>query len=278
MSNWNTGESFNITKSPQAFTWVDVRSIETAIKGTAWHHLGLFAEPFTMPQLADLFCPHQYLSALRTVYDIEEPGRACGEIVIDCAGLMTDNIFEADGDPYCKCASAVLRICFDRASNPGGFVTPTPIFGSRTKPLGTAFLGLLRSDAYEIFVEEVRQLIRLMGRWSMVLWTFNQLQTSVRSPHQMRYVWPAIYTLATQAKLPMAPSLANASARAGMNANPDARCKPFLRPTYEVVANSVLLEPDKAMIKRWNEGQVSLISCNFTIFPTQGSSIGVQGI
>ena len=278
MSNWNTGDPDNKPKKdPQALSWVDHRSVTQAIKDIAYHQLGLFAEPFSMSDMADLFCPPNLLAAVRQIYDVEEGSWAEGEVYIECAPLLNEQIFEGEGDPYCNCTSAVLRLKWNRVQNPGGFVTPTPVFGSRGQPVG-GFKGPLLTEAHGNFVAQVQQLIRIMGRWSMVLWVFDKLQVSVRTPQQMRYVWPAIYTLATQAGLPMATSLAGVSSRAGMNASPHPLCKPFLKPTYEVVTNSVLLNTDPLLIKRWNEGQMQLVSCTFMIRPMEGNSIGVLGL
>ena len=269
-----------IAKPPRALTWSDYNRVTNTIQETAHQQLGLFAEPFDMKELADLFCPPSMLASLRQVYDIEDPYQARGQIHVDCASMVAgEQIFDDDDlTARCECTRAVLRIRFDREKNPGGFVTPTPVFGDFHKPVDCNFKGPCATDAHQKFTEEVQHLIKIMGRWSMVNWTLQQLQGSLRSPSQMRYVWPAIYTLASKGELTLAREIVTASARAGMNANPSSECKPFLRPTNDVVVHSVLMEQDEDMIRRWSQGQLNLLSCTFNIYPMQGSPITINGL
>lgn len=263
-------------KKYEAFTNRDYHQLHLAIEKLANTQLGIHAEPFNADQLAGLFCPPEHLVALRHVYKIESRDNASGIIYVDLMSVlpMDEPIFD-ERDAQCIPKKATLSIYFHRDSMQNGFITPKTVFGTGTAPL-TTFTGMILEDR-EAFCNVASAMLRTAGEWAVVKWVLAKLQYSMRTPQQMRYVWPAIYQLAQLANLKMAADLAKSSLRSGINAVPDRECGGFIRPTYDIVANSALVGTKTEFINRYITGQLRLWNCEFEIM-VPGGDAGTQWI
>jgi hypothetical protein len=251
-----------------AFTGRDYNKMRHAIDRLGYTMMGIHSDQaYTNDDLALMFVPPYMLDALRLVYQIETDSNASGKLYLDLTKVMpmeTTNLL--DDEVECYCTSAVLQFEFDREKTPGGFITPRPVFGSVYEPMALFkgaqghYVGEIRSR----LLDQMAELLRVSAHWSAVYWMFDQLQDSMRTPQQMRYVWPATYALATTAKLDMAASLSSASTRAAGNAVIPVHVSDFLKPTYEIVSNAALMQgPNEEHIKRWREGPMTLHNLKF---------------
>lgn len=238
---------------PKAFGYGDYHKIEQTIEKMMITQLGAMQEKYTGKELMELFVPHDYRTALKTVYAIEEASQAKGEIWFDLVfGAMHSPVFEDPAAPT-RISEATMRLYFSRDNTPDGFITPTPLFGTRQKPIRRS----LASPSEELrrrFYDNCGLLLKLTAEWTMVRWVVDRLQNSLRTPQQMRYVWPAIYNIAQAAELNM--NLSTTSARAAMNAVPAPDARPYLRETNDVVARSVLLGINTEYIERHNRKDI----------------------
>src|SRR5678815_2077744 len=160
---------------------------------------GALQEVFTSDELIRLFVPPEYRKGLMLVYEIEETSRARGEIWIDVTQMIKTRIFE-DTDARAEITKAVVRVYFHRDFMKDGFVTPTPLFGTRQSPIK---LTGATNDVEGKFADNAALLVQITAEWTMVRWAAAHLQYSLRTPQQMRYVWPATYNIAQAAELKM---------------------------------------------------------------------------
>jgi len=260
--------------------------MQRTVERMAHTQLGIAMEPFTMDELARLFVPKEYLSSLQLTYRLHNDYEAHGEIYVSMKHMLTGTleVFE-ERDALCVPLNATLFIKFNRKEDgDGGFVTPDPVFGTQQHPMQRLLGPCLRPSTpedqqlAERFVDMCALSLRVAGEWAMVNWVMTRLQNSLRTPQQMRYVWPAVHTIAKAAGLSVADELAQPSARAGTNAVPARMTLPFLKPTYDVVARSVLLG-DKAATyaNRYRAGQLRIMTSQFEIQP-HNTVIPVDGI
>src|SRR5262245_3798739 len=258
---------------PRAFSGNDLYRLLGAIEALAETQLGVLMDPFTGDELKELFVPRQYREALCTVYDLQDTANACGEIWLDLASVRnkvdTTRAIYDDRNATIGIQKAALRIYFHRDFMPNGFVTPKPLFGMREQPRQQ--LQLAGEVLEGRFCRQAEQLLYTAIEWAMVKWTMQKLQTSIRTPPQVRYIWPAIQTLAKVAKLEM--DLTAPSARAGMNARPDPAVAPYLRGTNDTVANSVLLGVDETYRDRFKRGDIRVQYA--TVITSTGEAVSV---
>lgn len=259
---------------PRAFSGNDYFKLQGAIEKLAETQLGVLMDPLTADDLTLLFVPDEYRRPLKTVYKIESMDKAKGEIFLDLASVenfadTTRQLYPDDKNARTNITKAILRIYFNRDFMPEGFITPTPVFGTRERPITK--LQLAPETLVRRFNAEVEQLLYTACEWAMVKWTLQKLQNSVRSPPQVRYIWPAIQTLAKVAGLEM--DLTAPSLRAGMNARPDPACANYLRGTNDTVANSVLLGVDETYRERFRRGDIRIALA--TVSTVSGETVSV---
>lgn len=267
----------NKPSPPEAFSGRDVHKIRQAIERLAKTQLGAISDPFTGDELAGLFVPSNLLKSLREVYRIESRENAYGSITIDLPSVLREPFEAPFAEPAaCIVKSAKLNVNFHRDGTPDGFMTPSPIFGAVNKPV-LDLLGNPDSELRGRFEQQMLLMVRVMGEWACVKWVFEKLQNSVRTPQQMRYVWPAIYPLAVEAKLKDAHLLAHSSSRSGLNASPAPECREYLKPTYEIVANSVLLGHKTEFYNRYSTGQLR-VNCVFELLNKDGTWFSINDI
>jgi len=266
-------------KKIAAFTGDSYYKINNAITDLAYVNLGVLADPWSADELAELFCPPDLLKSVRQIYSVEEPHSAVGEIYIDLMKIIPvqQEVFPDTLQARVTPEKLVMRLHFDRETMPDGFITPKPVFGGYNAPVWQ-FKGPAPSELKERFIYQMQEMINAAGRWSMVRWVMNHLQNTVRTPQQARYIWPAIYTLASTGKIRDYQNLAEPSSRAALNAVVDPIVAPYLKPTYEVVANSVLLGVQDAHSSRYRNGQICFSQINFKAHPPNHESIYVPGI
>lgn len=254
---------------PKVFNGMELSQIYRAIEQTAQTQLGALKEQYTGDELTLLFVPYEYRKGLKLVYEIEDASRACGHIWIDLMSILSfsstydGSIFE---DPAARASikHAKLRLYFHRDFVPDGFVTPTPLFGTRVDPIKT--LQPAPEPLRARFVENTELLLKIRSEWMMVNWMLSELQNSLRTPQQMRYVWPATYSLAKAADLKM--DLAIPSSRAGFNAVPPHSVRSYLRETNDVVSRSALLGINEEYIARYNRNDVVVTDISLEVGAT----------
>lgn len=244
---------------PQVFNGNEYYKIISAIEKIAQTQFGALQEPLTGDDLKLLFVPYEYRKGLSLVYEIEDTSRARGEIWIDLMALLPlhktyDGSIFMEPEARASIKKAVMRIYFHRDFLHNGFVTPTPLFGTRRSPIRE--LQEAPPRLREHFLENAGLLAQIASEWTMVRWVVHHLQNSLRTPQQMRYVWPATYNLAQTAELKM--DLSTPSARAGMNAVAPQVVRPYLRETNDVVARSVLLGVNDEYITRYNRKDIMI--------------------
>jgi len=233
-------------KPPQVFNGSELSMFLGAMEKLYMTQHGALQEDLTGDELVRLFVPGEYRKGLMLVYEIEETSRARGEIWID-ATHWVDKTFFTDEGAKARITNCIVRVYFHRDAVKDGFVTPTPLFGTRYTPVR---FGELTNDVEGKFVDNVNLLTQITAQWCMVRWAVDRLQNSLRTPQQMRYVWPATYNIAQAAGLKM--DLSTPSARAGINAIPSPVVRPFLRETNDVVARSSLLGINDEYLARYN--------------------------
>jgi len=220
---------------------------------------GALQETLTGEELVRLFVPPEFRKGLMLVYEIEETSRARGEIWIDVTRMIKTRIFD-DAAARAEITKATVRVYFHRDFVKDGFVTPTPLFGTRQSPIT---LGPATNDVEGKFADNVELLVQITAEWTMVRWAAAQLQNSLRTPQQMRYVWPATYNIAQAAGLKM--DLSTPSSRAGINAIPAPVVRPFLRETNDVVARSTLMGVNNEYITRYNRKDIVVANLAITV-------------
>jgi hypothetical protein len=258
---------------PKAFSGNDFYRMEQAVEKLMITQLGSMQEHFTAADLRLLFVPHEHRRALDHVYRIEEPSHARGEIWLDLTAVLPidctyDKALFDDPQAPAAVKKAVIRLYFQRDFEPEGFVTPTPVFGTRQKPI-RSLQGEPPPLLRDRFLENAMLLLRLTAEWSMVRWSMGELQNSLRTPQQMRYVWPATYNIAQTAGLKM--DLSTPSSRAGFNAVPSQDVRGYLRETNDVVARSVLMGVNDEYIERYTRKDI--IVSNVSIELTGNRSV-----
>ena len=251
-----TGGDDDNKSPPQAFTLRDLKKLRAKIADLRATQLGSLNEPFTVDDLKLLFVPYEHREALCHVYNIEEENKAHGEIYFDLPRMCVEDIKVFDfNEATSSISTGVMRIYFHRHNAPEGFITPTTIFGTRQRPIGDLLLPpplLVRH-----FKDHTVQYLQTAFQWQLVDWVLIKLQNSLRTPQQVRYVWPAIHTLSRMAELDL--DLTMPSQRAGMGARPDPMALPYLRSTNDVVSNSVLLGVRPDLINVHNSSQLTVI-------------------
>lgn len=252
---------------PRAFNSNDLRKLRQAATDLRDTQLGALMEPFTADELIRLFCPKAYRDALRLVYKIESRIQAYGNIYLDLTKLMpsldnNDWLFPDDAFAYSKPTKAVLKFYLHRDNMPDGFITPEPVFGDVLKPVQT-YKGDPDMDLRGDFAMRAERLLRCAGEWMFVMWVLQKLQESVRTPPQVRYVWPAIQTLAKVGELDM--DLTQTSVRAGLNATPDPEIAPYMRATNDVIANAVLLGVKNELMTRYRRNEMVIVDSAFSL-------------
>jgi hypothetical protein len=250
---------------PKAFGYREYNSMERAVEKMMLTQLGAMQEHFTAADLRLLFVPHEHRKALDHVYRIEEPSRARGEIWLDLMALLpVDCTYDSAlfDDPQAPAAvkKAVIRLYFQRDFEPEGFITPRPVFGTRETPI-RSLQGSPPLLLQNRFLDNAVLLLKLTAEWTVVRWSMHELQNSLRTPQQVRYVWPATYNIAQSAGLKM--DLSTPSSRAGFNAVPSQDVRGYLRETNDVVARSVLMGINDEYIERYNRKDI--IVSNVTI-------------
>jgi hypothetical protein len=257
---------------PNAFNNIQANKIEVAMAKLYYTQFGALKDRFTTDDLKLLFVPPEYRAALSQVYQIESDYKATGTIMFD----LVQEIGPIRLELVERSASAIIDKChvklwFNRASAPNGFITPERIFGRAGKP--DAVLQLAPETLKQRFLENLTLLAKVCAEWALVKWTFMSLNKSLRSPEQMRYVWPATYPLTMAAEMDM--DLSEPSARAGMNAVPASDIRAYLRDTNDIVARSALLGIDKGYMETYASNDLVIthqqIALNTaTILHTQG--------
>ena len=260
----------NKPKEPRAFNGSDIRKLRQAVVDLRDTQLGALMQPFTSPELQELFCPKDYRASLQLVYKLESRIEARGEIYLDLRQLIRETgnknwLFDEDRQAFSNVNRAVMKLYFHRDIMPDGFVTPTPVFGELGTPV-TIYKGSVNEVMRKVFADRAQAMLRCTGEWLFVLWVLQKLQNSVRTPPQVRYVWPAIQTLSKVAGLEM--DLTQASVRAGLNAVPDPECAPFLRATNDIVANSVLLGTNNELMLRYRRNEMFIADVGFSLGDT----------
>jgi len=220
------------------FTYGDENKISQAIAKLHGTQVGAFKETFTVDDLRLLFVPHEHRAPLNFVYKVETDFKARGDIYFDVAAfggpIQCDTM---DGQQTLIIDKAIFQMTFRRAFAPEGFITPESLFGTRTKPL--VMLQVAPENLRLRFIDNLVLLAKTSADWTLVKWVFDSLQKSLRTPQQMRYVWPAIYPLSTAAQLDI--DLTFPSSRAGVNAVPASDIRPYLRDSNDIVARSTLM-------------------------------------
>jgi len=245
--------------APTAFNGSEYVLFQRALEKMYLTQHGALQESFKGDELVRLFVPPEYRKGLMLVYEIEETSRARGEIWIDATSWVDGPVFD---DPLAKAriTQCTVRVYFHRDFVPDGFVTPTPLFGTRSRPIKLTFP---TNDVEGKFTDNVGLLARITAEWTMVRWAAAQLQQSLRTPQQMRYVWPATYNIAQSAGLKM--DLSTPSSRAGINAIPSPVVRPFLRETNDVVARSTLMGINDEYIARYNRHDMKIADLTLEI-------------
>jgi hypothetical protein len=262
---------------PKAFTQSDYHRLYHAVEALSHTQMSHMYDDFTADELRELFVPEVYRTALTTTYSIEHEHKANGEIFLSLLRCLPnrDSVFGDDPRALCYPKDVTLRVMFNRSTLPDGFITPSPIFGSHTAPI-TGLRGRPSTELHEKFISTMQTMVRVAGEWATVKWVLERLHNTLKTPQQVRYVWPAAYTLATQAQLQIAEDLANPSSRAGNNAACPAEVMPYLKASYEVVARSVLLGTDPTQASRYKSGQLRLVGNTYEL-PLAEKTIEISG-
>jgi hypothetical protein len=263
--------------TPKVFTAGEYFKFTNALEKMAQTQMGALQEHYDGDELAQLFVPEVLRKTLTTVYDIEETSRARGEVWLNLInkGASLSALFD---EPNAKVVwkRATMRVYFYRDTTPNGFITPTPLFGTRQAPIGE-LAGKPPEWLRQRFLENAELLLRVASQWTMVKWVVHHLQHSLRTPQQMRYVWPSTYTIAQSAGLDM--DLSVPSSRAGFNAVPAQIVRPYLRETNDVVARSVLMGINEEYIARYNQKHLMITNVEMEL-PGQSESVlfAVDGV
>jgi hypothetical protein len=262
-----------------AFSGNDIYKLYNAITELAYVNLGVLADPWSSVELAELFCPPDLLRSATQIYSVEEKSQACGEIYIDLMKLMPNipSMYAEYPNAVVVPSKLIMRLHFDRDTMPDGFITPKTVFGSYNDGI-YQFNGSAPSELKERFIHQMHEMINAAGRWSTVRWVMGFLQGTVRTPPQVRYIWPAVYTLGTIGKIKDYQSLAEPSSRAALNAVVDPIVAPYLKPTYETVANSVLLGVKTEHSSKYRNGQICFSQTSFKAYPPGNEDVYVSGI
>jgi hypothetical protein len=246
----------------KAFSYADYNRLVSTVDMLAYTQLKHMVDDFTADELRELFIPERHREALTHVYSVEEPNKAYGHIYVDLISVLgTPELVFPEAKAHCVPTATVLGVKFDREKMPDGFVTPTPLCGVHNNPIKGLY-GKPTPELQAKFCDMMRIMVRVAGEWAAVKWVLGELQSGLRTPQQARYVWPATYTLAAAAKLGIAESLSEASGRAGNNAITPPQLLPYLKPTYEVVARSVLLGINGDDVEAYRGGQLRLVTSN----------------
>jgi hypothetical protein len=189
-----------------------------------------------------------------------------GTVYVDLMRILPHQtcVFGNASMATCIPSKLILRAHWTYDTLPDGFITTEPTCGEHNDPCHH-LNGRPPDELRDKFVGMAEQMVRVGGEWATVKWVLQTLQNKLHTPQQMRYVWPAIYTLATAAKLDIAESLSQASSRAGTNAAVPKEVLPYIKPSYEVVSRSVLLGADGDQAKRYRDGQIRLVSLDYEL-------------
>lgn len=251
---------------PQAFSNSDYYQLIGTVDRLAHTQLGHMYDDFTADELRELFIPEVYRNSLTETYRLHNDVEAHGEVFIDLMKVLPHQVSVFDSLASCIPQKVVLRVKWDRGNMPDGFVTPVPLCGQMNRDGAVPGLrGIPNEELHRKFVDTMQTMTTICGEWAAVKWVLSRLHSELRTPQQVRYVWPAIYTLATAAQLNWAAGISEASARAGNNAKVTADVLPYLKATYEVVARSVLLGIDNTVGEHYRDGQCRLVSSEFQI-------------
>ena len=233
-------------KLARPFTYPEESKINQAIAKLFGTQYGALKETFTVDDLRLLFVRYDYRAPLKLVYEMETSFNAQGNIFFDVAAfagpISCDTI---EGKETMIVEKAVFHLHFERVSAPNGFITPEKHFGTRTKPLD--MLQIAPENLRLRFLENLILLAKICADFTLVKWVFDSLQKSLRTPQQMRYVWPAIYPLSTAAELQI--DLSTPSSRAGVNAVPHSDVRAYLRDSNDAIARSSLMGINKAYLE-----------------------------
>lgn len=201
--------------------------------------VALAKQPFTLPELMELFVDKEHHAALRYVYDLIEP-----------SGL-TNNLYVATHmDPsVAQHATKNAAMKFNWwGKKAGGFYVPHKAGTAEDKPAD-----LLKDQADPMLVERYMQveaeLLDIQCRFALcthVLKTLNKFEVCKTLP-QIRYVWPCITVLLSKASYDDdAKSLREPSIRAGDKANVPADIVKVLKETNDSIVRSLMLDDTPA--------------------------------
>jgi len=213
-----------------------VWAIRRVITQLEMKQIKLSLQPFDAEELKLLFVEPCWRQTLTDAYSLVEPAGTTQELHVN----IDRPLYTSDPNvtPH-----APIRLTFTWHHHDCGncFYVPHKAGASSSTAVRP------RDDAPRELLEKFDQvctdLIDVHWRFSQVAKVFTLLNNTnvCRTPAQMRYVWPCIYTLANLAKLEVAESIASPSALAGKNVVVPSDVLQMLQPTNDTIARAMFL-------------------------------------
>jgi hypothetical protein len=225
--------SSSSTPEPVAFSHKKAQGIRSAIEKMETQQIKFAKQPFEPSELLELFIYPPYRKTLVDAYKLCEPSGATMDMYISVPL------------PIAMASPSKPRVHFQwhHHNCKDGFYVPFKVGSHRDKP------AFVRDDAPEHLKERFNQvcedMIDIHWRFSQCLSVFYQLnKTKVcKTPAQMRYVWPCIYTLLKKAGFDdEADMVSEPSARAGDAVTVPNELAPLLKPTNDTILRALLLD------------------------------------
>lgn len=251
-------------KDAEAFTKNEKNMLDLTVDRIAHQQLAAVLDIYSADELRLLFIPKEHRDPLTLSFALHSVEMTHSEIWLRINNLISNPTTSIFGDARALPRATQLYVHFDRNTLANGFTTPTPICGASARPIET-LPGNPPAELRERFISMLDMMHHIAGEWATVKWVLRQLNRELRTPPQVRYHWPALATLATAARLPIAPRLQQASVRAGTNSSVPSYLRPYLLPTYEVVSNAVLMKNNSDEVARYRVGQMRFYGALFEI-------------
>lgn len=259
--------SWNTPPPPTAFMGSNYVQVDNAIRKLAMEQRHMATRFLTVEDLRLLFIPAHERDALKEAFRITEFD-VVKQALTFSVPLMNDYPIEYGLADMSKPLMTSFSWSYSTCNE--GFFVPRK------------YKARLQEDAPEELVEKLEyvttQFARISFEFGLVRYVFQQLNQNgfCNTPPQMRYVWPAIRHIVDKAGLKdLAPTLIEASSRAGDKARVPPLASPFLVHTTDIINRTTLM--DKINVNETREFGHTVESTTYTVM-VDGQEITFDGM